>query len=480
MTRRLIYLVFCVMVLSVTSTSIVSDEASDLPYIHYYDSANRQRIIERVDGADTFVFNDVGSGEPDWSPTGRWMIIDDFEIRSTDGLREITNPLSETSSAFYSRWAPDDDVLLLVGTHWQMGETHVMLYDVDQDLIVNEATVQYWGIDAPYPLKLHWRLDGESAFISWRDHLITLDRNGHSEVRINGGLGRSGWPFDFHEGRLIHRYFVDDFGEGIFVQDLETQQIQLISDNSGWPSERMVVRWSPTLNHALVYAQDCLEDGCEKSLRLFDWQTGEVDVIELSAPILSDYDDNCRYSWPCQVSWSPNGHYVAITDSDRLTHLVDVQTGDINQIDPDYKWYGNQGLIIRDEAGLTRYDPATGDETLIPMPDGVEFTDFYPSADGQYVALRSSPATIIDQTGNIVAQTMHHTDAEFSNTPDYGYTWHSDQVWVMANYNINDTGGNAGPSASVLFSLHGTVRRELPTGGNAGFVPERAIPYLDG
>jgi hypothetical protein len=48
----------------------------------------------------------------------------------------------------------------------------------------------------------------------------------------------------------------------------------------------------------------------------------------------------------------------------------------------------------------------------------------------------------------------------------------------MAEYTISFAGGGSGPISSLLLNIDNTIRRELPSDGHSGFLPERAVPYL--
>lgn len=481
LSQKLTYIIL-LMLLTYSPISKLIAQENDLPYIHYFDRLNGRLIIERVDGSDSRAFDNVGNGTPDWSPSGQWMIIGNLDILSTDGLQRVHNPQRETSFSHFARWAPNDDILLLVGTNYREGTIHAQVYDVDREVIINETTVQYWGIDPPYDLELHWTSDGETAFIFWSNHLITLDRGGYSEVKINVVRNRFSSPFVFSGGRLLHRYFVEDFRDGIIIQDLETARTLEIGDSSGWPSAPVVVRWSPTLDHALVYARTCSEEDCEGSLRLIDWLAGEIEVITPTVYIEPDFNNNeCFYSHTCRELWSPNGNFAVITDEDDVVYLVDTTRSQTREIatNVQYRWTPDNKLVIPDEDRLLLYNPETDSDIEIPLPDNMSYPEFYLSPDGQLIGLPTNPATIIDLSGSIIAQSTRHSHSTNSiSTPNYGYTWHPDGEWVMANYNIFFAGGGVGPSASVLFDLNNTIRRELPTSGNAGFVPERVLPHL--
>ncbi len=475
-----ILLLGCLLLSLIVAPVNVQDTTT--PYIHYYSELAGGLIIERADGTDSRLIPDVGDGTPVWSPSGKWLVVDNTTVISADGTQRVDFPRrSEHLTSGSVRWAPDEDVLLIVSTDDLYDTLRSQIYDVEEDLILAEFSIQTRGIPAIF--ELHWASTGERAFIGWHNHLITLYRNGTSKVQINAW----DWPFTFHRGRLLHYYRTKEeapYKSGVIIQDVETQRQIELGDGLGWPQAPVTVRWNSTLDQVLIYARNCSNEECDSSLRLVDWQSGNIVSVIPNVTIPPHFENReCFYSYQCQELWSPDGTFATLIDEEGGVHILNTSTGQTRQIATDvtYQWSSDDTLLIRQRGGLRRYDPVTDQETEIALSSNFQSDMFDPSPDGKLIGVRSNPPTIVDLSGNLVAQTTAHSDSVGTvGYPTAGYLWHGDQEWVLINYHILFAGGGGvgGPITSVLFRLDGTVRRELPTGGAAGFVPERAIPHL--
>jgi WD40 repeat protein len=472
----------CLLMLLIAAPASAQDEM--IPYIHYFSPLDDGLVIERADGADSRLIPDVGDGVPNWSPSGAWMVIDHRTIIRTDGTRRAAFPqATELMSSGDTQWAPEDDLLLIVGEDYRDGTVRSQIYDVEAEQVIAEIALQYFALDPPSFYHLHWTADGEQALIHWRNHLVTLHRDGTSKVQINW----LDWPFEFHRGRLLHRNLTEGdspFSNDFVIEDAETNRQMVIGDEAGWPSAPATVRWSSTRDHALIYARNCPEEDCTSSLRLVNWQTGDVQEISPNVAIQPDFPEKyCYYLHECMELWSPNGRFAALTDSDGAVHVLDVETGQAHPIGKYsfYNWSPDETLFTPHPDGLLRYDPLTGQTTEFAWSGHSYAPDrLQPSPDGKLIGLHTNPPMIVDLNDVDFTQTgtNSHRLGEL-RFPTSGYTWHEAHEWVMANYTVVIAGGGGGPVASVLFNLKDeTVRRELPTGGNAGFLPNRAIPHL--
>jgi WD40 repeat protein len=453
------------------------------PYIHYFDHLRGGLVIERADGTDRRMIPDVpmDAGPPVWSPSGKWMVIG-HEIISTDGTKTSPYP-QRIYFEDDKQWAPDDDLLLIVGTDWREGAVISRIYDVENQTVVADVVVQYWGIDPPYWITLHWASDGQRAFIHWADHLITLDLDGRVAVRVNPQLSSVfGYrPLQFDSGRLLTQtFFIESARSAIVMQDMETGALVELEDEAGWPSEPAIVRWSPTLDHALIYAADCSEESCESSLRLLEWDTGKLTTITPAIPIPDD-DIYCADQPSCANIWSPSGRFASLIDENRNVYVLDVTTGTTETLPakPSYFEWLSGDKLLWPYNGLYIYDPATGDRAeAIQLPDENAQHGYFPSPDGRYIALTTRRPTFIDRSGIVVAQTTPHSYSTQAVCCPYSYAWHSGSQWLMAEYIISFAGGGNGPISSLLFNIDNTIRRELPSDGHSGFLPDRAVPYL--
>ncbi|MCU0462937.1 MAG: hypothetical protein MUF38_00020 [Anaerolineae bacterium] len=459
-----------------------AQDDAEIPYIHYYSDLLGGLVIERADGTDSRVL-DIEAGFVDWSPSGKWFTVKDIAIFSTDGSQRIPYPQESTGYQFYTRWSPTDDVLLLAGISGYGSVVRAQLYDVATQTILADFSFS----NPPYEisnLSIEWSSSGREAYVFWYNHLITLSRDGTTQITIQPPFQDYTFGSLFDRGRLLSKD-ITMYPETVplfTIRDLETDVWRSV-DQLTW-SQRSVIRWNPPRDHALLYTPDCPEEDCEPILNLLNWETGRITPISPNLPILSD-DLYCEGNYLCTNMWSPDGRYAVLADEDQRTlYLLDTQTGETTPLSVwgIYEWVEGDMLLIKASV-LYRYDPATDELTALDIT--VELAknyapDFWPSPDGRFIGLLSDPTFIINSaTGKLVTQTAPHSASTGSiRYPVYGYQWNASETWAMADYNIFFAGGGVGPRASVVFDLAGTVRRELPSGGLAGFVPERVIPYL--
>ncbi|MCB9450558.1 MAG: hypothetical protein H6672_03915 [Anaerolineaceae bacterium] len=373
---------------------------------------------------------------------------------------------------------------MIVEADWHKGNIRTQIYDVENQTILADSTVTYWATDPPYQFRLYWAANGERAYVFWYDHLVTLYMDGRTELRVNVFSQRHGWPFDFYQGRLLYRSLVADYQDGIIIQDMDSGQWIELEDQDERPPNPYTVRWSPTLDYALIYARSCADDSCAAWLRLVDWKSGEITPVTPTIRIQASSSPECSYTYTCAELWSPGGNFAILTDTDDTVYLLDVRTKEVRQIGSDvyhYQWTPIELLLINYSrlGNPYLYDPTTNHETTLALPVNAQTYNFSLSPDGTLLGLISDPPTIISLDGNLVAQTMPHSHSTQASQFPWNYVWHPGQHWAMANYNISFAGGGVGPGAAVVFDLANTVRRELPSGGDAGFVPDRAVPYLN-
>jgi hypothetical protein len=504
--RRLARLTLLCAILILTTLATLPPthaQSNPVPYIYYFDDLQNQLVIERADGTDSRTFPDIAPEEHNsssvrgWSPSGRWFTLysiytagpgrgtAQIHLVSTDGQQHI--PLSEPSIGnFYVRWAPHDDVLLIVHMDYPRsgGTLHMQILDVEQQAMLADFRLQYVMGDFPDQISLDWSRNGQAAYVSWSNYAVILHRDGFVDAMHNIYDRASQQPYvPIDQGRLFSVTGRNSETVTLRLQDIGTGQTLDFEDRIGRNLYPYRLRWSPTLDHALLYISPCIDDACEDELQLVDWQAGTLTPLTPTIPINSLEDRECGYRYTCAQLWSPGGNFAVLTDpADEAVYLLDVHTGVMQQITAAiyYQWMPDEKLLIHtDSATLVAYDPVTNRETRIDLPVNPGLQEFDPSPDGQLLGIRSHPPTVTDRAGNIIAQTIPHSHSMRSwIEPYYGYRWHPDQQWLMAIYNISFGGGGMGPNAAVVFNLAGTVRRELPTGGGANFVPERALPYL--
>lgn len=462
-----------------------AQDDAEIPYIHYYSDLLGGLVIERADGTDGRVLDievDIKStlvtGTIDWSPSGAWFTAQNVAIFSTDGSQRIPYPQEPIGYEFYTQWSPIEDVLLVATITAYGSVVRAQLYDVPTQTILADFSFS----NPPYEifnLNMEWSSSGREAYVFWHNHLITLSRDGTTQITIQPPFQNYTFGSLFDQGRILSK----DVMMSLFtIRDLETDIWRSVNDLT-W-SRSSVIRWNPTRDYALLYTPNCPEEDCEPTLRLLNWQTGDMTSVSPDLPILSD-DLYCEGNYICTNMWSPSGRYAVLADEvQRSLYLLDTRTGETSALSVwgNYEWVEGDMLLIKASA-LHRYDPATDELTVLDVPvklAGSYASDFSPSPDGRFIGLLSDPASVIDSsTGELITQTERHSASTGSFLyPAYGYQWHPSGGWAMADYNIFFAGGGIGPRASVVFDLAGTVRRELPVGAMAGFIPERAIPYL--
>lgn len=103
----------------------------------------------------------------------------------------------------------------------------------------------------------------------------------------------------------------------------------------------------------------------------------------------------------------------------------------------------------------------------------------FPSADGKYVGLVSYPPQIHVVDGGLDLTLFAHSASTGAPIRPEGYRWHEDNEWGFIDYGILLAGGGKWPIASVIFKADGTIQRELPIDGEAGFLPAEAMDYLN-
>lgn len=476
-----------------------------IPYVHYYSYIDNGLIIERADGTDSRIIRNIAPETANsivwrnWSVSGKWFAMSSFHsngeggdftqqsyVVSSDGQHKIDlgrNSLSE----LHTLWSPNEDILLVVRADRLNGGISFQLLDI--------ATEQYlasFHLEAPYledfyfySLELSWAENGETAYVSSDRRIVSLHKNGFTEMYyVDDGQQ---WQIEptFYQRRLLYpRSIMVNESVLLRIEDLDTEQYLDIEDNvwGRWPYPYRI-NWSPSLNHALISARPCGEEACEGWLKLVDWSSGEVYPLDVSLTVMPNNDRDCYYVPNCEKLWSPTGRFAIFMDENENFYLLDVNTASIQEILPNqtieyFYWLSDEELLLQlsESKNLTRYNLTTNELEATNLP--VTGIDISPSPNHEYLAVPSSPPMVVNLAGEIVAQTISHSHSTHSYANPWSYTWSEDSSWLMAHYTISFAGGGGGPTASVLFDLEGQVRRELPTSGVAGFVPNRVIPYL--
>jgi hypothetical protein len=467
--------VLVLVVLGLLSVSGVGAQADLPPYIHYFDHLRGGLVIERADGTDSRMIADVpmDAGPPVWSASGKWMVAGG-EIWSTRGDRHMPIPAPFVVSAYENKllWSPVDELLLIVTKDFSTHTIRARIFDVEAEVIRNEFIFQDiysmdWELYGSY-----WSPDGQRAFFAWWHYLVTIPLDGGSQVRSGDRQEPQNISQGFQGGRLFYvnwwsgdRYYM--------IEDIVSGRSITVGEASHM-NGKYTIRWSPTLEHALVYALPCVGN----CLKLVDWESGEVRDIALDARIEA-LDRDCYSYSSCEALWSPNGRYALLTNKTGDLYILASDTGETRPIAArseieNYQWSLNEQLYFADmnDKTLSVYDPDTNESKTVELPAGLGLRGLSPSPDGRYIGLPTQQPMVIDETGAVMVQTFPHSHSTGTSCCPADYQWDSSGYWVMADYRPPT------PHAMVLFNIDGTMRRELPSSGYSGFLPERAVPYL--
>jgi WD40 repeat protein len=478
--------VLVLVVFALLSVSGVRAQAEQPPYIHYFDHLRGGLVIERADGTDSRMIPDVPmtAGPPVWSPSGKWMVMKN-EIISTDGNRQIPYPLPTLINQLpLTLWSPTDDIILAFGFEATSESIVAQLFDVETQTILANFDIQNPAF-RDEEIDLYWEPDGTRAFVSWPGSVVTLYLSGQVAIWADSAGLRAGIDANFHRGRLFSVARWTTKGITLRIETLNGEKQIEFEDQTGRSRNAYTVRWSPSLEHALIYARACSDNNCEGWLKLVDWESGEVTTVMPTIGILP-LDWECTW-YACTELWSPDGRYAVLSklldDLDDI-YLLDTSTGAIKQIVTrrdisSYKWSPDGTLYITFNGccELLAYNPGMATEREIVQPVDT-YLYLFPSPDGDYLGLSSAPITIIDKNGETVTQTTQHSHSTHSICCPSDYRWDSSSEWAIAGYPIMFAGSSEEPHAGVVFNMAGTTRRELPTYGKSDFLPEHVVPHL--
>ncbi|MCI0712230.1 MAG: hypothetical protein L0154_18900 [Chloroflexi bacterium] len=126
-----------------------AQDAEDIPYLYYFDSARRAFIVERADGADRRILGEgvlddeegaVVISSPGWSPDGRWLAFlvetqsgRKAHVISVDGETTLSN-VDELNTPTI-QWSPDGQQLFAISQKYLDGILTVAfdVIDVEND-----------------------------------------------------------------------------------------------------------------------------------------------------------------------------------------------------------------------------------------------------------------------------------------------------------------------------------------------------------
>lgn len=478
-------------------------EAQDqpIPYVYYFSHLDNALIIERADGTDSRLIGELLPEDHDrvimrgWSASGRWFALSSYhtigepvdyqvltQIISADGERRINLGIRPWSTIFM-QWSPHDDTMAIVEEDWLSGDIHLRLLDVENETPIAETSIQHLDRDFSTHIDLTWSDDGLTAYAAWRPQIVALHSNGTTEVWIDPEDRYWQRGTSFHRGRLfyVQRSF-PDYPTLIHLEDLETGQTLEFEDMSrGHVTSPYRIHWSPNLKYALIYAYPCVDSSCEAWLKLVDWEAGEVKTITPTLFFRAE-DYECERFNRCNI-WSQQGQFAVLVDEDEETYTLNALTGDIQLVDANMSEYGSKYLWMPDETlflhtdDVRIFDPKTGEYTSLNLASESTFDRLSFSPSGQLIGLHSHSPGIIDRSGQLVLQLPPHSYSITSARYPGAYQWAVGETWTMLHDYVSFAGGD-GLRTSVVADLNGTVRRELTSIGEIGFLPESVLSYL--
>jgi WD40 repeat protein len=493
-------------------SSTVIGQSSSLPYIYYLADTLDSLVIERVDGGDSRILTELPDGNTlfttfDWSPSGEWVawlngrwngpgnvMLTPWIMRS-DGNQQ-RHRLDEFNNTTFLQWSPTDDVLFVVD-RLSLFSSRLMLLDVPSDTILAQFTYEnVASVDYSHPPYTHyaWSSDGQYAYAVMgaqdTQTLITLSRNGAIKSHVFGET----WAFkleDFTRGRALYNVLRPevDYQLRMIMQDVGSgKEVVLLTDDREVEGDAY---WNASLTYALVQFRWRNEENrlVRTENYLLDWEHNSANPLPemLSVRLTQDY-----VSLPYHL-WSPNGQFAALVDPDENLHILNVETGDVHVLSirnvTDWHWSTiDSSLVIQvaqetlSESISYRYEPESQKLARYPILDGRVYYWLQFSPDGsQLAALPNVTGTLMDMETGERIPLIHHSLAQ-AGMHTYGIVWHDSGDWYMTGEHIFYSGGGGGPEAMTLYSRDGTLRRELGEcfgyTSCAGFVPERAVPFL--
>jgi WD40 repeat protein len=168
------------------------------------------------------------------------------------------------------------------------------------------------------------------------------------------------------------------------------------------------IAYSPTGQHLATTAAD--------GIKLWDAATGALltDLIENDVPL------HVRLGWYTDVAFSPDGGTIAVSRADRTLTLVDVATGEIDEVRkltgiPNGIEYSPDGTTIA--AGSDRIASLlialTGDTTVFIHGDRVDDVAYSPDGTLLATVSQDGKATVWDMTSDAIGGTVVYSiDAE--------------------------------------------------------------------
>lgn len=456
-------------ILTFTALRAQAQDAS-APYIYYYDPLQQGLVVERADGTDSRVYQNVTDyrryvQKPIWSASGKWFVTNN-EVFSTDGSRSIQLP-TVVNQWNRIKWAPQDDVLLVAGQDNRNRVDEFFLFDVETEEILAQLDLHPIMYPNEVPrFYVDWLPDGSMASVTWAGNIVMLYPDGRAMLRqanfqksltyamAGGRTAALGWP----NPPTTKLALIDvDQMRGI---DLPNRQ------------EYTVIRWSRTQDHVVVYAPTCTEGTCEYSAVIVDWETGTPTELE-------------SIKCACQMEWSHDGRYATFTQDGYTLEILDTLDYSIRPFPKpsnlqDSEWLPDGRLLfITDKLTpdfkrvVAFYDPVT--DEVLPSPGEVTMIVLRidASPDGELIGIPADHGAVIDRDGNIVVEASPHSANFNSRRVHNYYVWHLDSQWVIrTEYDF------FAEPYSVVFDVNGTTERELPLNNWADFLPPQAVTHL--
>jgi hypothetical protein len=489
---RKMFLPLCILIFSVfpASSGAATAQPTSNPYIFYFSIDQQDFIIERADGSDSRTLgasalrsnsrhasSSVIRG-PGWSPSGEWLAWSAAEelysgeftphLIKADGsqiftIADLKNPAMA--------WSPDRDLLLVAG-EWERDSSNIYIHvgvtlldPANNRQIRLKPETLIVGEPGRVSPAIRW-IDGTRAVVSYfagmnndtiKTSFLLVDADKTIIERRYEGVIR---PTGFEKSDLISAagYILHQDKNALTVEDIITGEHVRFEQSISYEA---TVSWSPNGKYALLFDSD--------KVWLIDVDRVILQSISPSLPeIQSDYScnnalwlRNSQHAVFC--AWGAPHH---LDISTARTERIAAKSGTLSGIAPFY--LDNQDrvyLIDQADSDPSQYVLQTFDfqkktRAVLPLANAAGGIEYYfrISPDGQSLAWMFDGPVISDlRTGNI---RKFSPSANAWNTNYFGEVlWSDDGEWLLT---FDDTTMTSGASRDVgIIRQNGTMRREL-------------------
>lgn len=348
-----------------------AQDAEDIPYLYYFDSAQRAFIIERADGTDRRILgaglldDDEGGvviSGPGWSPEGRWLA---FVAESQSGQRayvlsadgETTLSSVDDLSEPTIQWSPDGQQLFATSQEYLDGILTVTFDVVNVEDDERQSLHEFeYATPTFQPAEYRTQWIGEDVIVEGFERIEDV---------------RQPIIYVFREGQFHARIRADDL--------IRDQKSRYFASSTGW-----VARWTPgdlelvnVLTSEQVTHQITWDD--EYAGGYFMIWNGDKGVLsgENIWYVTPDTElqiirfDPAFRPLARYIDWSPDGqHLVMVLDelvfqfSDGLVSRLDLNVPHIF-VGFSLSWIDGDSALMQVEEALFRHDFDTQNTRMV-------------------------------------------------------------------------------------------------------------------